>query len=157
MTVSQESAPTDPSVPTGPTAPGPCRRSVVAAVGAVGIAAALTACGSGDDGGSQPVDSATAAGGDALARTSDIPEGGGKIFADQGVVVTQPKKGEFKAFTATCTHQGCKVTKVEGGTIDCPCHGSKFSIEDGSVKNPPATQPLAAKQIKVSGDSITLA
>ncbi|MFJ4715168.1 Rieske (2Fe-2S) protein [Streptomyces sp. NPDC088785] len=157
MTVSQESAPTGPNLPTGPAAPGPCRRSVVAAVGAAGIAAALTACGSGDDGGSEPAGRATAADGGALARTSDIPEGGGKIFADQGVVVTQPRKGEFKAFTATCTHQGCKVTKVEGGTIDCPCHGSKFSIEDGSVKNPPATQPLPAKQIKVSGDSITLA
>ncbi|MFJ8822304.1 Rieske (2Fe-2S) protein [Streptomyces sp. NPDC102467] len=145
---------------TAPLGPAPTRRTVVAAVGAAGIAAALTACGDSKGGGSEPAGNAASAGGggsEELARTSDIPEGGGKIFADAGVVVTQPKKGEFKGFTSTCTHQGCAVTKVEGGTIDCPCHGSKFSIEDGSVKNPPATRPLAEKKITVSGDSISLA
>ncbi|MYW68633.1 Rieske 2Fe-2S domain-containing protein [Streptomyces sp. SID8379] len=161
MTVSQETGSTAVAQETGPVHPdraAPSRRTVVAAVGAVGLAAALTACGSEDDGGSEPAGNASAAGGgQELGKTSDIPEGGGKIFADQGVVVTQPKKGEFKAFTSTCTHSGCKVTKVEAGTIDCPCHGSKFSIEDGSVKNPPATKPLPAEQITVSGDSISLA
>ncbi|MGY0022444.1 Rieske (2Fe-2S) protein [Streptomyces sp. cg35] len=150
MTASQETA---------PTGPAPARRTVVAAVGAAGIAAALTACGS-KDGSSEPAGNASSAGGggsEELAKTSDIPEGGGKIFADAGIVVTQPKKGEFKGFTSTCTHQGCAVTKVEGGTIDCPCHGSKFSIEDGSVKNPPATRPLPEKKITVTGDSISLA
>ncbi|MFI0239314.1 Rieske (2Fe-2S) protein [Streptomyces sp. NPDC016845] len=150
-----------------PPPPAPARRTVVAAVGAVGLAAALTACGgSENDESSGPAGDASSAddgggggggGGQELAKTSDIPEGGGKIFADAGVVVTQPTKGRFKGFTSTCTHQGCAVTKVEGGTIDCPCHGSKFSIEDGSVKNPPATRPLTEKQIKVSGESITLA
>ena len=81
----------------------------------------------------------------ALARTSDIPVGGGEIFADQGVVVTQPTAGEFKAFGPICTHQGCPVTNVDGGTINCTCHNSRFSIEDGSVKAGPATKPLPAK------------
>jgi nitrite reductase/ring-hydroxylating ferredoxin subunit len=142
----------------------PTRRTVVAAVGAAGIAAALTACGSSDDSSSsEPAGSAAKDGaakdgaGKELAKTADIPVGGGKIFGDAGVVVTQPKKGEFKAFTNICTHKQCPVTAIEGGTINCPCHGSKFSIEDGSVKHPPATQPLAAKEITVSGDSITLA
>ncbi|MFI7343051.1 Rieske (2Fe-2S) protein [Streptomyces sp. NPDC050085] len=161
MTASQESLPPGPPGPPGPRRPAPARRTVVAAVGVAGIAAALAACGdSSDSGGSEPAGNAASAGGggsEEIAKTSDIPEGGGKIFADAGVVVTQPKKGEFKAFTSTCTHQGCKVTKVDAGTIDCPCHGSKFSIEDGSVKHPPATQPLPEKKLKVSGDSISLA
>ncbi|MET7517795.1 Rieske (2Fe-2S) protein [Streptomyces sp. NPDC005480] len=141
----------------------PTRRTVVAAVGAAGIAAALSACGSSDDSSSEPSGDATKGGaaqdgsGKELARTADIPVGGGKVFGDAGVVVTQPKKGEFKAFTNICTHKQCPVSAVEGGTINCPCHGSKYSIEDGSVKHPPATQPLAAKEITVSGDSITLA
>jgi Rieske Fe-S protein len=92
-----------------------------------------------------------------LARTSEIPVGGGKIFKDEKVVVTQPKQGEFKAFSTICTHQGCQVTSVSGGTINCPCHGSKFNITDGSVANPPADQPLPEKQVKVSGGSIELA
>ena len=95
-------------------------------------------------------------GGDVLAATSDIEVGGGSVFADQEVVVTQPTSGEFKCFTAVCTHQGCIVANVSDGTINCDCHGSQYSIEDGSVVQGPATFPLAEEQITVSGDSITL-
>ncbi|MGW8351390.1 Rieske (2Fe-2S) protein [Streptomyces wedmorensis] len=96
-------------------------------------------------------------GGTALAKTSEIPVGGGKVFAAKKVVVTQPETGEFKAFSAVCTHQGCLVNKVAEGTINCPCHGSKFRIADGSVAAGPAPRPLPAEQITVSGDTITLA
>ncbi|MFB7108172.1 Rieske (2Fe-2S) protein [Streptomyces sp. NPDC056190] len=96
------------------------------------------------------------AAGPELASTADIPEGGGKVFAEQKVVVTQPKKGEFKAFSAICSHQGCTVGKIANGMIDCPCHGSRFRIADGSVANGPAVSPLDAKQIKVEGNSIHL-
>lgn len=94
--------------------------------------------------------------GEALAQTADIEVGGGQIFADQEVVVTQPKSGEFKCFTAVCTHQGCLVSSVSDGTINCDCHGSQYSIEDGSVVQGPATFPLDEEAITVSGDSITL-
>lgn len=133
-------------------ASGPARRTVIAAAGAAGIAVALTACGS-QDGSS---DSAGAAG-TVLAKTSDIAEGGGKIFKDQGVVVTQPAAGTFKAFSSKCTHQGCSVSGITNGVITCPCHHSEFSVADGSVKKGPATQPLAAADITVDGDSIKLA
>lgn len=92
-----------------------------------------------------------------LTGTADVPVGGGLIFADQDLVVTQPVAGEFKAFSATCTHQGCTVFEVAGGTMNCPCHGSKFSVADGSVSAGPAPAPLAEKAIAVTGDSITLA
>ena len=51
-------------------------------------------------------------GGSVIASTADIPEGGGTVFGDQKVVVTQPEAGEFKAFSAICTHQGCTVGDV---------------------------------------------
>ncbi|MFB7590522.1 Rieske (2Fe-2S) protein [Streptomyces sp. NPDC056169] len=92
-----------------------------------------------------------------LAKTTDVPVGGGTVFTEQKVVVTQPTAGEFKAFSAICTHQGCLVNKVADGTIDCPCHGSKYRIADGSVAAGPAPRPLPAEQINVSGESITLA
>jgi Rieske Fe-S protein len=91
-----------------------------------------------------------------LAEKSDIPVGGGKVFKEEKVVVTQPKKGEFKAFSAICTHQGCTVNKVADGTIDCPCHGSKYRITDASVVHGPAPRPLPAKKITVKGKSIFL-
>ncbi|SDL04594.1 Rieske (2Fe-2S) protein [Nonomuraea jiangxiensis] len=93
----------------------------------------------------------------ALADTADIPSGGGKVFEGQKIVVTQPTDGEFKAFTAICTHQGCTVASVSNGTINCPCHGSKFNIADGSVAAGPASDPLEEKQITVDGDKIRLA
>ncbi|MFJ5533203.1 Rieske (2Fe-2S) protein [Streptomyces sp. NPDC093261] len=159
---------------------GPARRTVVAAVGATGLAVALTACGGMDDssssstgsqnessaGSSAAGDGSTGGGGGAavsgsggkvLAKTSDIPQGGGKVFADQGVVVTQPSTGTFKAFSSKCTHQGCAVKDIANGVITCPCHNSEFSATDGSVKKGPATQALPAAKITVTGDEIKLA
>jgi len=91
-----------------------------------------------------------------LADTSEIPVGGGKIFPEDNLVVTQPVAGEFKAFSIVCTHVGCLCDKVANGTIDCPCHGSTFTITDGSVVTGPATQPLASEPISVTDSKITL-
>ncbi|MGY1501928.1 Rieske (2Fe-2S) protein [Streptomyces sp. QTS52] len=132
---------------------GPTRRTVILATGAAALTAGCS------EYGDTSASSSDAAGspGQELATTADIPVGGGKIFKDERVVVTQPKEGEFKAFTSICTHQQCPVANVKGGTINCTCHGSKFNITDGSVANPPATQPLAEKKITVAGNSIRLA
>jgi Rieske Fe-S protein len=92
-----------------------------------------------------------------LALTSDVPAGGGKILADKKIVITQPRAGSFQAFTAICTHQGCTVSSVSGGTINCPCHGSKFSLTNGSVVAGPAPSALAPVSIKVQGTSIVQA
>jgi len=92
-----------------------------------------------------------------LALTSDVPVGGGKILADKKIVITQPRAGSFQAFTAVCTHQGCTVSSVSGGTVNCPCHGSKFSIANGSVVAGPAPSALAPVSIKVQGTSIVQA
>jgi len=92
-----------------------------------------------------------------LALTSDVPVGGGKILADKKIVITQPRAGSFEAFAAVCTHQGCTVSSVSGGTINCPCHGSKFSITNGSVVTGPAASALAPVGIKVQGTSIVQA
>lgn len=150
------------------------RRNVIYGLAAAGVAAPiLAACGSdSDDDGdatgdatsgstnsSSPTKSATSGssdGGDSGIKTSDIPVGGGAIFAEQQIVVTQPEAGEFKAFSSICTHSGCAVAEVADGTIDCPCHGSKYSIEDGSVVGGPAPKPLPAKTVTVSGDSLTV-
>ncbi|MEU9589123.1 Rieske (2Fe-2S) protein [Streptomyces sp. NPDC048219] len=138
-------------------ASGPARRTVVAAAGAAGLAVALTACGGSDDDASSESGAAPEKAAGAVAATADIPEGGGKVLADRKIVVTQPTAGEFKAFSAICTHQGCAVKDVSDGVINCPCHNSRFSITDGSVQGGPAPEPLPAVRITVSGDSIELA
>jgi Rieske Fe-S protein len=90
------------------------------------------------------------------AKTSELAVGGGTIFAAGQAVVTQPTAGTFKAFSSICTHAGCPVAAVTD-TISCNCHGSKFSISDGSVVTGPATAPLPARTVTVSGDSLSVA
>ena len=144
------------------------RRTLVTGIAAGGLALPLlAACGSGGGGdgtgssdtSGDPGGGGSSAGGTsgALTATTAIPVGGGKIFDKQKVVVTQPDQGEFKAFSAVCTHMGCLVTQVSDGLIHCPCHGSEYSIADGSVKGGPAPRSLPAEKITVANGEITLA
>lgn len=91
-----------------------------------------------------------------LGAVSKVPVGGGVVYQTANVVVTQPAKGEFKAFSATCTHMGCQVSSVSNGAIHCPCHGSAFSIKDGSVVSPPARKPLPQEKVNVKNGDIVL-
>jgi len=110
---------------------------------------------------SQPSSSASAKGGSGptgtlLGTASAVPVGGGMVYTAAKVVVTQPSKGEYKAFSAVCTHVGCLCNQVADGTINCPCHGSKFKITDGSVVAGPAPAPLPAKTVTVTGGKVYL-
>ncbi len=147
---------------TTPQTPAPLRRrSVIGVALGAGVGAPLlSACGS-DDGGS--ADTSTGAGGGskttssgAVATKADIPVGSGKIFPAEKVVITQPTEGDFKAFTAVCTHQGCVVAEVKDAEIDCNCHGSRFSIEDGSVLGGPAKAPLAELTVTATGEDLSV-
>lgn len=158
------------------------RRIVMVGAGALGAGCLLAACGTsssgsgsnGANGGDYSNDPApagskgaeaggtgstsdndAAGGGTTLAAVADIPEGGGIIKGDY--VITQPAAGKYKAFSKVCTHAGCDVSKVDGGVIVCPCHGSTFSVEDGSPVSGPANQPLPEKKVKVDGDNIVSA
>jgi Rieske Fe-S protein len=148
------------------------RRVLLRGAAVTGVAAPLlAACGSDEEpsgsagepsgspsetGGEGTDPEGSAAGGGTTVPTSDVPVEGGIILADELVVVTQPVEGEFKAFSAVCTHQGCPVQSVSEGTIKCSCHGSMFSIEDGSVVSGPATKALESKSVSVEGDSVTV-
>jgi Rieske Fe-S protein len=140
------------------------RRAVLGGVAAVGAGAVLAACGSDEPtnstGGGEDTDSdGGGSGGDApaggeIGTTADVPVGGGTVFQKQKIVVTQPTEGDFKAFTAVCTHQGCTVAAVNGDTIQCNCHGSQYNAADGKVKKGPAPKALAPKKITVEGDKL---
>lgn len=132
----------------------PARRGVLAGTGALGLVA-VGGCAAGG-GGTRRTTVPDALKGKVVAKTSEIPVGGGTIISADKIVVTQPEKGTYKAFTAVCTHQGCIVGEVKDGVIACPCHGSEFSAADGSVKRGPATAPLASVPVTVKGDGITV-
>ena len=124
------------------------RRSLLAGVAVLSVTAAASGCGGGE---SSSTPARTVLGG-----TGDVPVGGGKVYEQQRVVVTQPVQGTFHAFSAICTHQGCTVAAVDGGTINCPCHGSRFDSSDGSVVRGPAQEPLARLGVVVEAGTLTL-
>ena len=134
------------------------RQSLAVAGVAVAGTAGLTACGAdtaAEGAVSSAASAAASAAGEAI-RAADIPVGGGKVFEALKVVVTQPTAGDFKAFSAVCTHQACTVTGVADGVITCPCHGSSFDAATGEVRKGPATKPLPAKSVSVGADGITV-
>lgn len=137
------------------------RRGVLRGVAVSGVALpVLAACG-GDDATTSPStsESSAGAGAGASVAAADVPVGGGTIVkdADENVyVVTQPAKGEFKAFSGICTHQKCPVTEVAGDEIVCSCHGSRYAVADGSVVGGPAPQPLAELTATVEGDEVVV-
>ncbi|MEO7746313.1 MAG: Rieske (2Fe-2S) protein [Actinomycetota bacterium] len=141
--------------------PDPTRRSVLRAAGTAGAAAlTVAACGSGD--GSAAVAAApstpVAAGGTLLAKVADVPVGGGVVLIDLKLVVTQPTAGEFKAFSSICPHQGCPVSAVKDGYIDCTCHGSRFAVATGApTPDSPAKSPLAPQPVTVEGADVVTA
>ncbi|RNL85342.1 Rieske (2Fe-2S) protein [Halostreptopolyspora alba] len=94
--------------------------------------------------------------GEVIARTSDVPVGGGTVLMDSKLVLTQPSDDEFHAYTAVCTHSGCTIQQVTT-EIECLCHGSRFDIATGEVLGGPANEPLESFELTVEGEEITLA
>jgi len=161
---------------------GASRRALFLGAGAVGATAVLAACGTEDPstgypapappdsgGGSTPGDTPDDGGDDggdddggseqALTTTDEVEVGGGVIIAEATVVVTQPSEGTFKGFSAACTHQGCTVSSIRDRIIHCACHGSQYSIEDGSVIQGAISgqNPLPAVELNVDAGRITRA
>ncbi|WP_241835395.1 Rieske (2Fe-2S) protein [Pseudofrankia asymbiotica] len=146
---------------------------IAVAVGASGYL--LAACSSSDDDaaavspstGSVTTDSAatpaaaattggatTGSGGTQLATLDQVPAGGGLILSDKKIVITRGTGTDVHAFSAVCTHQGCTVAKVADGTINCPCHGSKFDASTGAPVAGPAPSPLAPVAVTVRDNAV---
>jgi len=160
----------------------PSRRAVLAGAGsaALGVVAAASGCGTTESAGPPPTSAATpssgghsngghsngtapngsaggaaGAAGTVLGPASEVPVSGGKIFESLEVVVTQPKPNDFRGFSTICTHTGCNVAEVVDGTINCPCHGSKYHL-DGTVARGPAPRPLPSRPVRVANGQIIL-
>jgi Rieske Fe-S protein len=148
---------------------GKSSRRTVLALGGAGAVGALAGCEVYGDESNQPAPPAPPPpspgasgepGGTVVATTDQVEVGGGLLIGDHDIVVTQPAEGDFRAFSAICTHQGCTVSSISDGTINCDCHGSRFSIEDGSVVQAASglsadeQDPLPQAGITVNGSEI---
>ena len=128
------------------------RRALLTAggVGVVAGVAVLSGC--------APTPKTEAKAGAVLTKLSNVPVGGSFNVDLDGteLVVSQPTAGVVTAFSSVCTHQGCKVGGRDG-VLQCPCHGSEFSITTGAATVGPATEALAEVKVKIDGDSIVVA
>jgi Rieske Fe-S protein len=127
------------------------RRAFVVVLGAAGL---TSGCASAAAPPAAPA--GTGAAGTVLGPADQIPVGGGTIFEIYEVVVTRPTVGEFRGFSAACTHTGCIVTEVAAGTINCPCHGSRYRL-DGTVAAGPAPRPLPERPVSVVDGQVVVA
>lgn len=143
--------------------------SVLAACGGGGGEGATTTASSGggatttapETGGSGGATGTGGAGGQAIARVSEVPQNSAVKFTNSGqpAVLVHLQGGEFVAYSAVCTHQQCEVAyQKQSGRLACPCHGSLFDpANGGQVVNGPAEQPLPEIPVEVQGGRITKA
>jgi Rieske Fe-S protein len=146
----------------------PSRRSLLGVSAAACSACVLAACapstggsgqsatgGSGQSGGQAPV----ASGGTPVQvlKLADVAVGDSASGEANGqkVLVYRPDEKTVEAFSAICTHQGCTVAPA-GAKFHCPCHGSVYSAQDGSVLDGPAPKPLQHFAAAIDGDWITV-
>lgn len=123
------------------------RRTLLAAAGSILAGVGLIG----------PADAAAAAAKTyTLGKASEIKVGSAKSYLVAGVpvLVTQPKKGVFKAFKGVCTHQGGNLSSVSGKNIVCPLHGASFDSTSGKPTGGPASTGLKGYKVTVSGTSL---
>jgi Rieske Fe-S protein len=137
---------------------GVVRGGVVAAVGAVaGFLAARTSSGARATRGTTAANAYGApsgGGGKLLAALATIPHNGGIVLRKQAIVLIRGAADDVHAFSAVCTHQGCTVNSIAGGTIGCPCHGSQFDATTGQVRTGPAVRPLPTVAVVVRSGNV---
>ena len=142
------------------------RRTLFGGIVGLGVGIPLVAaCGSDDESGGSGGTATEENGGDsggtsttsgAIGKTSEVPVGGAKIYTAEKVMVSQPKQGEFKAFSTVCTHEQCAITQLNGDEIECGCHHSRFKVADGTVAKGPANKPLSELKVTVSGGNLSV-
>ena len=146
----------------GDTHRAPNRRLLLAGcgLGVAGVVAGVSGCGTSTradqpTGGNAGGGGGPGSAGTVLGAAADVPVGGGRVFDSLEVVVTQPEPGRFLGFSSVCTHTGCNVTEVVAGSINCPCHGSRYHL-DGSVERGPAPRALPSRPVRVADGQIVL-
>ncbi|MER5485171.1 MULTISPECIES: Rieske (2Fe-2S) protein [unclassified Streptomyces] len=127
-------------------------KGAAALAGAVGAGAALTACSTeGNSGNGSPAVPAEPV---ELGAAAEVPVGGAKLYREKKLIVSCQEAGQYKAFSAQCTHAGCVLDKIVKGEGNCPCHGSRFDVTTGKVLQGPATDPLPEVPVRAEGGKL---
>lgn len=83
---------------------------------------------------------------------TEVPVGSAVFVGD--IIIAQPTEGTFVAYSRSCPHQGQTIDKIEGDSVRCSAHNSKFSLADGSVIQGPARDPMVAGEATESDGNV---
>ena len=92
----------------------------------------------------------------AAARTSELPPNSGKVFAfgSRPAIVVRTPAGDWRAFTAVCTHLNCTVQyRGDMQMIWCACHNGMYDL-NGKVVSGPPPRPLEEYAVHVRTDEV---
>jgi cytochrome b6-f complex iron-sulfur subunit len=89
-------------------------------------------------------------------KVSELRSEGWKIFpfgSEPGILV-EAAPGEYRAFSAVCTHLQCTVQfDRPAHRIWCACHNGSYDLHGRNVSGPPP-RPLASYKVELEGDDI---
>lgn len=126
------------------------RRQVLRATGAGAGLFALAACAEESSSTKEPQP------GVVLLSLNELEVGQAQVVTtDDGVSVAVVRTGEqeARAFSASCTHEGCTV-RAEEADLYCPCHGSRFELVDGAATEGPAEDPLPEFSVEIQQGNV---
>jgi len=92
-----------------------------------------------------------------VASVKDVPSGSMKGVEARGKpILLANLSGKYHALGNVCTHLGCLLSDgtLEGETVTCSCHGSKFNVKTGKPVAGPATKPEPSYPVKIEGNHV---
>ena len=87
-----------------------------------------------------------------IGSATDVADGQMRVFDIAGTNVNVSNTGgRLYAFDDTCPHSGCSLAEggLDGTTVTCPCHASKFDVTSGAVLHGPARLPVRSRKVQV--------
>jgi 3-phenylpropionate/trans-cinnamate dioxygenase ferredoxin component len=96
-----------------------------------------------------------------VCRLDELPEVGVAAADVNGTIVAlaRDENGHVHAVNDTCTHANVSLSEgeLDGCTLECWLHGSRFNMVTGEPSGPPATVPVAVYPVKIDGDDVYVA
>lgn len=96
-----------------------------------------------------------------VCRLDELPQPGAAAADIEGriVALVRTTDGTVHCVDDTCTHANVSLAEgeLDGCTLECWLHGSRFDLVTGAPSGPPATVPLAVHHVTIDGDDVFVA
>jgi 3-phenylpropionate/trans-cinnamate dioxygenase ferredoxin subunit len=87
----------------------------------------------------------------------DVPEGTAhRVVVDGEPIAVVHTQGQWFAVSDICSHADVSLAEgeVDGCTLECWLHGSRFDLRTGAPSGPPAVAPIPVYPVSIEGDTV---